>query len=826
NATNVFFEWGIASTEDPNDFIWTAVTLSHTEWQEKSVDLSSFVGQDVYIAWRSYRTNNYTNVVYLDDISINSSCAVPSDLSSGNYTTTGADLSWTDNIGSNWDIYIVPKGDPAPEAGTTPTEDDFASTLYTWTGGSIGTSYDWYVRSDCGQDNTDVSSWKGPASFNTVCEVAYPPYYENFDSETAPTFPLCMTVENTNEDAMSWVTELHLYGHSLPNSASLKFNNLEMDDWFFTQGLQLTAGVTYEVSFAYFGAYYENLEVDWGTAATSASMSGTPIFQALNIDNLFKLGYGSVTPSTSGTYYIGFHGYKQTSGNKWLSIDDVQVIEVVESTVWSGGVDTDWRKDGNWSNGLPSSTTNVVIPAGLTNYPTLTYQIAIGSMTIESDAGGDASILNDYLMTVNGDVTIQRYITGGKWHNVSAPVQNQTVNSLYQGGNPEVWLRNYNEPTNTSTYITDLTTPMPSGLGYEVWVETGSRYDVTAEFTGDLRITDLIMGYNQPIPLSYSGPEPFGYNLVGNPFASPLDWDIGSWNRNNIGGACWVWDPVAGNYLTRVGGAGSLPDGIIPMGQGFFIQALSSFATLRIPRDGRVHSSQPFLKNSNDEELEQISLQVNYGQMRDELTIVFTSDATTSYDDGRDARKMFSIVNTAPSLYAIEENEELSVNGLPLLNGTERTVEVRFIAGQNGEYIMNANLDQLTGTKVILEDIQDSKVQNLNDNPVYQFAGTTGDQPERFLLHFSQNYTDIKPAGKETLVKVYAYDGNIYIRSNGTAANEQKEVWVYDILGRNILQTNLSPSSLSSIPAHFAKGYLVVKVICESGTEVTKVFNY
>jgi hypothetical protein len=95
-------------------------------------------------------------------------CAHPTAQVTSNITDIGADFSWTDPDGLYWDLYIVPTGDPAPTAGSTPTVDNHNATSYTWTGGVASTNYDWYVRTDCGQNNTDVSSWTGPVIFATL----------------------------------------------------------------------------------------------------------------------------------------------------------------------------------------------------------------------------------------------------------------------------------------------------------------------------------------------------------------------------------------------------------------------------------------------------------------------------------------------------------------------------------------------------------------------------------------------------------------------------------------------------------------------------------
>ncbi len=752
-------------------------------------------------------------------------CPAPTAQTETNITTTSADLGWTaGGIETTWNIEWGPTGF-TQGSGTLVT---LVSNPHTLSGLTASTTYDWYVQSDC--DGTrDESTWVGPSSFTTSCTSTTVPYFEDFDAVTAPAFPPCMTVENTNADGYTWETNTtHL---SPPNSARIRYNtSAAMNDWFFTEGLQLTGGTTYEVDFAYWaesGTFPEKLAVDWGNAAASTSMSGTPIFDDNNVDNVsWEAGSGTFTPATTGTYYVGFHGYSDAN-QFYLFVDDIQVVEAVAATTWTGGTDNDWDNGGNWSGGVPSSGTDVTVPTGLTNYPTLSHARQCNSITIQSDATGDASILNDGLLAT-GSATVQRFITGAVWHDLSASTQGQTVNALYQGGSPDVWLRTYNEPTNTRTYITELTDPLDPGAGFEVWVESGPRYDITVDYTGALRISNVTLTTSSTPALSYSGPDPLGYNLIGNPFASPLDWDIGTWSLTDVGGTVWVWDHTAGNWKDRVGGAGSLTDGIIPMGQGFFVQTTGASPSITIPMDARVHSSQAYYKSTSAEDggsgFEQMSLKVFYGQMNDEMNIVFAKEATELYDNGRDARKMFPLVGDAPVLYAYQSDEMLSTNGLPLLEGKSRTVDVHFVAGADGDYQMQANLDNLPDVMVWLEDRKTGDIIDLQDKPEFTFTAYSSEEKDRFVLHFNPIPTGIENPDDENLIFVYAFDDKLCIRSTGNAANEDKEVWIYDMFGRAAIHTDTPASTFTTIPVHQLKGYVVVKIISESGVKTSKVY--
>jgi hypothetical protein len=113
---------------------------------------------------------------------ITQSCPFPSDLTASNFTTTSADLSWTENgSATTWDIELglagfTPTG--------TPTQTGVTSNPYTYAGLNPSSSYAYYVRSDCG--GGDYSPWIGPYEFNTACGAPELPYTESFEISVSP----------------------------------------------------------------------------------------------------------------------------------------------------------------------------------------------------------------------------------------------------------------------------------------------------------------------------------------------------------------------------------------------------------------------------------------------------------------------------------------------------------------------------------------------------------------------------------------------------------------------------------------------------------------
>ncbi len=92
-----------------------------------------------------------------------------------------------------------------------------------------------------------------------------------------------------------------------------------------------------------------------------------------------------------------------------------------------------------------------------------------------------------------------------------------------------------------------------------------------------------------------------GWNLVGNPTPSTLDWDKtgGEWDKNGISNTIYVWDASANNgdgeYLIWNGNAGSLGSGKIAPWQSFWVQAETPNPLLAFNYNAKVGSNDSFV---------------------------------------------------------------------------------------------------------------------------------------------------------------------------------------------------------------------------------------
>jgi hypothetical protein len=251
------------------------------------------------------------------------SCLSPAGVTITNISATSATVNWNAVAGAINYEYAVTTASLAPETGL-----EVESSGVVATGLSPNTLYYAHVRTNCGAGG--LSIWT-TVSFTTKCNVANVPYAENFNGVTPPAIPSCIVTEDFNAGSF-WTTRntpaTVVIG--APNSMVYGYNTtIPGDDWFYLQGLNLTAGTSYRLSFKWKSnpALPERFEVSYGNTPTADSMNVNPIYTNLNAASSAVVTQTiDFTPTVSGPQYIGFHIFS-VADQDFLAIDDISVIE-------------------------------------------------------------------------------------------------------------------------------------------------------------------------------------------------------------------------------------------------------------------------------------------------------------------------------------------------------------------------------------------------------------------------------------------------------------------------------------------------------------------
>jgi len=445
---------------------------------------------------------------------------------------------------------------------------------------------------------------------------------------------------------------------------------------------------------------------------------------------------------------------------------------------------------------------------------------AVTKLIIESDATGSGSLISEGSSV---KATVKRYIPHtSAWNMVTPSTSDVTGQNFYDAaGGSSSWLTKFYEPNGTSQvagtgwiYITDLDSTFTLGTGFSYWPAVA---DETVEFKGNLQDGDLTLSTSND-GLSYTTDH--GFNLIGNPFPCALTFDS-DWNETSVNEVIWIWNGSQYEPNNNIGNS----TGDIPVGQGFFVRATGTDASITIPTSKRVHTNPAFLKGSetiinNDFEILYINAYNN--NYSDKVLISFGENGTDQYDNGYDAEKMFGSVD-APQLYLVEAAGNQSFDHLPLLEeGESRTVEMGYVAGANGFQTLVADFSSFVDIDVVLEDLFTNVEHDLNQNPVYEFTGSKEDDPNRFLLHFAYSPDGIGDEDSNNNgISIYSYDKQIYISSVGLLNGN---VAIYDIMGRELYEQKLHNTQKEQFSINVSNTYVIVQLNTGNTIKTQKVF--
>jgi len=508
----------------------------------------------------------------------------------------------------------------------------------------------------------------------------------------------------------------------------------------------------------------------------------------------------------------------------------------------TSGTTNEWSVGSNWNDETaPLSTDAVTILPGSTQ-PIISSNVVCavvlvktgasleiatnGSLTsdIENQAGNTGLVIRSgasgtgsLIQTKSGaSATVERYITGSsnlsamKYHLVSRPFsEDYTSNS---------WLGSYLYSFDEATYSW-----IPNGIGINDPLSATSGYLIY--YPGDNTLythTGTLKANTSIIPLSFgSHPDHPGCNLIPNMYTSALDFNANGWT-GNISNKIYLFNSTNGNYgefIKSDVGTNNVTN-IIPMGQSFFVEALSA-GNLSISPTARVIDAKPFLKSSNIA-TNLLRLKANGNNYSDEIIVRFRFDATTGYDAQMESKKMLGL-SDAPQLSSVADgNAQLSINSLPL-NQSDVVVPLNFSLNATTDVTFDASgMDSFIGSiPIYLEDLELNKVVDLRTDPVYTFSHTSGSANNRFVIRF-MGVTGT-PEQLEAKGNVFISNGKLFVDVPSMNQSEVT-VGVYDALGRQLISNKMVINGVTEITSPSATGVYIVRVIGGNKTFAGKVF--
>lgn len=259
------------------------------------------------------------------------SCTILPTPSAINITTTSATISWNSSLGGGvlaitYTIDVATNNTfTAPIPGSPFTVNDPTVSINI-SGLTEATTYFFRVKA--------TGSCQSSTTYNfiTSCSATATPYVQDFDAAIIPALPACTSIEDIN-GSTTWKTATAPQGFT---GKVLRYTNspvlLPANDWFYSQGINLTAGASYTLGYKYgndsasFFDYgtNESMNIKYGTAPNSTSMVNTLANHLFIGSTRPYRNAVSFVPSSTAVYYFGFHAYSQ-SGNYFLYLDSISV---------------------------------------------------------------------------------------------------------------------------------------------------------------------------------------------------------------------------------------------------------------------------------------------------------------------------------------------------------------------------------------------------------------------------------------------------------------------------------------------------------------------
>jgi len=451
------------------------------------------------------------------------------------------------------------------------------------------------------------------------------------------------------------------------------------------------------------------------------------------------------------------------------------------------------------------------------------------SLTLQSDATNGTGTYVDLNAAGNtgtiGTATVNQNLSSYRTWYMSSPVADAkpTVNIDR--------IKYYTDAYNNSDKVNSWPTLYNSSsvpYGSTAKFEIGKGYLVVPLSGNNIAFSGTLNSGVVPITLQKTvGTDKSGFNLIGNPYPSYLDWTLvyrDAANANKlVDGTMWYRTKV-GTYTfwtvivttnTVVSSPAEASNSIPPM-QAFWVRTAANANVLTLNKDMRVHApaENKLLKApaTVNAAMPLVRLQVSNGANTDEAVIYFSADASNGRD-AYDAPKMSNENAAIPEIYTTLGTEQIVINGMNAIPMNQE-IGLGFVAGDATSFSLKANeVSNLpAGVKLILKDNVTNAETDITDGVVaYTFAPlvTSGN---RFSVIFRSagSITGLDKNADNKLL-VYSINNKQITVVTNDASPLGSTLSVYNAIGQKLLNKRIT-ANVTTIDGNFTAGVYMVTV--------------
>lgn len=304
--------------------------VSGTSFYKYTIDLSTFVGQNIYVGFHSTTTDRF--VFDLDNVVLGSTatCVEPtSPLVFSDVSTTSLTLAWSAASpapAEGYEIYYSPSGVP-PTSASAPNLSVGAGVVTTPVSGlTMGTKYYFYVRSKCSATTSSV--WGHLGVVLTESSPVAPPYAYGFDNSLTFLADGWTGTWSTNATPANVQAGTQMVFSN--NSTAAATNR-----WLVSRPITLQANSVNTITFYVrnFGATTaQSLRLTVANTPNTASHTNA-IWTSTTLSNAtWTQVTVTYTPTTTGNYYFGFNHFSPAQASAVsLGLDTFSLSSVLST---------------------------------------------------------------------------------------------------------------------------------------------------------------------------------------------------------------------------------------------------------------------------------------------------------------------------------------------------------------------------------------------------------------------------------------------------------------------------------------------------------------
>ena len=478
----------------------------------------------------------------------------------------------------------------------------------------------------------------------------------------------------------------------------------------------------------------------------------------------------------------------------------------------------EWTEAANWRDGkLPEENAEVCIIANVTiaegkavtvknvnikSGGSLTINGSLTANEVVNEAGNDALVIKDggqlrqnntnlkgkFVMTVTPPTSWDESNIDG-WQFIASPVEGVEFNKFVPANDGQGDYDLYQYDGENNKWRNHKQEYGENEVGFEFGDKfvVGTAYLASLQYERDVMFSGILnAAQTHTFNVSHNAEKhAANFHLLGNPFTFAMD--VKNLQASGLATGYAILNAEGNDYVY-------LTEGQIPVGDGFFVMATESTASLSY---AEIRSAAEASANINI---------IARGEAGSNNVIINMADNKEGF------RKLEGFNKEIANIYVENKGNKYAIYNC---ESNANEVELTFVAKQMGSYSLSFDINGEFETVTLVDRMTGVETDMIEEGE-YNFIATSNDMKNRFVVRLSNSMT----ATEEFLANfVYQSGEELIVNAEGT-------IQIIDMMGRVVYSAEHSNGSNRINVSEFNNAAYVVRVVNGNGVKSQKVVIY